>query len=272
MARDGSWAVVVKRRIRRRRRKLVYESHLYSVDLATRGGPRPVTEGHVRDSYPAHRPRRPAPGVPPLRSLLRRRPHRAPRDLDRRPRLEAAGAQGLDTGVRRHQRTRVVARRTPSGVRRRVDPPRSIVGDHPPVGSGRGAPPSCPRRPLAGSTRRLAVGRGRAPRSLVAPVRDRRRAGATPRRSPLAISSVGAVRVASERSDHRVCGRSQANVRPPAPPDGLVGRRRRRTRIGAIEATGAARRRWRCDTPAYSPDGRGWRAVGSPPTRNRWTT
>src|SRR4051794_134644 len=52
VADDGSFAVVAKRRIRRRRGQLVYESHLYVVDLAAGGRPRRLTDGVVRDSRP----------------------------------------------------------------------------------------------------------------------------------------------------------------------------------------------------------------------------
>src|SRR5262245_24302215 len=52
LAPDGSFAVVAKRRIRRRRGQLVYESHLYLVDLCGNPRPRPLTDGVVRDSLP----------------------------------------------------------------------------------------------------------------------------------------------------------------------------------------------------------------------------
>ena len=52
---DGSTAVVTRRRTRRRRGRLVYESHLLLVDLtggAPRARPRALTDGVVADSSP----------------------------------------------------------------------------------------------------------------------------------------------------------------------------------------------------------------------------
>lgn len=48
VAADGSFAVVVRRIVRRNR----YESHLYRVDLTTRRSPERLTSGRVRDTWP----------------------------------------------------------------------------------------------------------------------------------------------------------------------------------------------------------------------------
>lgn len=53
---DGSIAVVVKRVIRRRQRRLLYEAHLWLVDLVDGGPPRRLTSGRVRDTWPRFSP------------------------------------------------------------------------------------------------------------------------------------------------------------------------------------------------------------------------
>ena len=52
VAGDGSVAVLVKRVIRRGRGRLVYESHLWVVDLAPPHRARRLTHGPVRDTWP----------------------------------------------------------------------------------------------------------------------------------------------------------------------------------------------------------------------------
>jgi dipeptidyl aminopeptidase/acylaminoacyl peptidase len=132
---DGSRAVVVKRVIRRRRRRLVYESHLYVVDLADDRAPRRLTTGVVRDTNPRCSPD--GASVVFLRSN--------PVDDDAPTQLCIVAIDG--------GRVRVLApsgRRpgfgaisevewSPDGTRlalvAAVDPPRTIIDPRPPIGS-----------------------------------------------------------------------------------------------------------------------------------------
>jgi dipeptidyl aminopeptidase/acylaminoacyl peptidase len=135
---DGSSAVVTRRRTRRRRGRLVYESHLLLIDLAgatTPARPRALTEGVVADSSPRLCPD--GTTVAFCRS--------DPLDPD-------ASAQLCTIDVR-SRRVRVLAPKgarpgfaairepawSPDGRRLAfvadVDPPRWIVGERPPIGS-----------------------------------------------------------------------------------------------------------------------------------------
>lgn len=130
-ATDGSFAVVVRRSVRRGE----YEGHLHVVDLARRSTPRRLTEGRVRDTWPRVSPD--GRTVAFIRAWV---------DDDDRP-------AAVCTVPARGGRVRVVAPRgavpgfgsvtelawAPEGSRigfvADVDPARFMVGDRPPVGS-----------------------------------------------------------------------------------------------------------------------------------------
>ncbi len=135
VARDGGSAVVVKRVIRRRSGRLCYESHLYVIDLERGASPRRLTDGVVRDAFPRMSPD--GRFVAFLRS--------DPIDDDAPTLLCVIAAGG--------GRPRVLAPKgrapglasiselawSPDGARlafvASVDPPRTLIGERPPIGS-----------------------------------------------------------------------------------------------------------------------------------------
>ncbi len=128
---DGSFSVVVRRVIRNG----VYESHLFVVDLVARARPRRLTDGRVRDTCP-----RVSPDGSTV-AFIRSDPH----DDDAPNRLCTVATRGgtvrelAPRGATPGFGTITEVAWSPDGTRlaftAAVDPPISIVGERPPVGT-----------------------------------------------------------------------------------------------------------------------------------------
>lgn len=256
---DGTVAVVVRRIVRRGE----YEGHLHAVDLRRRSAPRRLTSGRVRDTWPRVSPD--GRSVAFVRSWV---------DDEDRP--SALCVVPLAGG--RVRELAPVGRRpgfgsigelawSPDGLRlaftAEVDPPRSIVGDAPPVGARtrRGGPSPAPtaRHITRTDWRWDEVGhRDRWSHLFVLDVA----AGETPRQITSGEWGVSSITwhpdgrtVAFEadlgdRSDLRPCSAIWAV-------DVDAGRRSARSRQRCLLAGGGP-----VGKPAFSPDGRWLAAVG----------